>query len=212
MIYLLNIGYALMLLGLAIRNILTLRLILIAAQSAFVFYGFFTKNYTVAGRNSVFVAVNAFQAIVLLRRRRPVTVPAGIQDIYDQAFYHMSKREFLYFWQMGREVVLHQGPVVKDGETQDELLLIVEGTVQVMKNQKEIATLTRGSFVAEMSFMTGKPASADVKNIEKLECRSWSRESISNMQRLNYELWNKVHHTLSSDLAEKVRQTSSKIS
>ncbi|MCP4196766.1 MAG: hypothetical protein GY762_06405 [Proteobacteria bacterium] len=46
---------------------------------------------------------------------------------------------------------------------QSELLLILDGKVSVIKRDVQVAELSRGSFVADMSFMTAEPATADVK-------------------------------------------------
>ena len=148
---------------------------------------------------------------MLIRRRRPVTIPPELQAIYDQTFHHMSRREFLYFWQMGRLIEIPAGVVVADGQPQKQLLLIVDGSVDVTKDESALATLTRGSYVAEMSFLTGEPASADVSCDAPIVCMTWNADNLAHLQRLNYELWNKVHHSLSRELADKVRRTSERL-
>ena len=42
------------------------------------------------------------------------------------------------------------------------LALILSGGVSVVRGEWEVAELTRGSFIAEISFLSGDPASADV--------------------------------------------------
>ena len=211
MIYVLNFGYLFMLVALMIRNILFLRIILISAQSIFIAYGLVTANYVVVVWNSLFIVLNVFQVIVLLRRRRPVTIPAEIEDIYESTFHDMSKREFFYFWQIGNEVDYEPGIIVRERSPQNRLMLMLHGSAIVAKNGKDIAELARGSFIAEMSFLSEDPASADVKCLLPIKVMTWDRAHLLNLKKLNFELWMKIQHVLSKDLVGKVRQTSSRL-
>ena len=211
MIYVLNFGYLFMLVALMIRNILFLRIILISAQSIFIAYGLVTANYVVVTWNSLFIALNVFQIVVLMRRRRPVTIPAEIEDIYDTTFHDMTKREFIYFWQIGNEVDAEASTIVEEGAAQDKVMLVLNGSAIVEKGGKDIAELTRGSFIAEMSFLSEEPASADVICRSPIKVMIWERENLLNLRKLNFELWMKIQHVLSKDLVGKVRQTSSRL-
>ena len=206
-----NIGFGLMLVAQAIRNILILRGILILAQGTFVAYGIITSNISTAAWNSVFILINLYQSIVLIKQRRPVVVPEDIVDIYENVFAEMSKREFIYFWQIGNKVTFKKGVIIKKGEPQNRLLLILSGEAHVMSNKKEIAVLKRKDFIAEMSLLSGKPASADVLCREELTCITWSSENLANLEKLNYKLWSKLQHILSKDLVGKVIKTSSRL-
>ena len=55
-----NLGYALMLVAQAIRNILVLRVILILAQGAFITYGMITSNVSMIIWNTVFILINVY--------------------------------------------------------------------------------------------------------------------------------------------------------
>lgn len=209
MIYVLNAGYLFMLIALAIRNILFLRLVLISAQGLLIAYNLVTANYMVLVWNCLFLTINVYQVIDLLRKRRPVSIPEEIQDIYDCGFHDMSKREFLYFWQIGKETSYQEGVIVEEGFPQEEIMLILDGTAAVKKKNSKIAELTRGHFIAEMSFLSGEPASADVVCDSPVKTISWSQDNLRNLKTLNFELWTKLQNVLSRDLIGKVKRTSS---
>jgi len=206
-----NLGYALMLVAQAIRNILVLRVILILAQGTFITYGMLVSNMSIVIWNTIFILINVYQSVILIKQRRPVIIPDEIIDIYERVFSEMTKREFIYFWQIGKKVVFDREIIIKEGERQDNLFLILEGEAQVASNNREIATLKRGDFLAEMSLLSGEPASADVLSRDKLTCITWSRENLDNLKKLNYKLWSKLQHILSKDLISKVKRTSSKL-
>ena len=99
---LLHLGYILMLIALVVRDMLWLRSILICAQISLVFYALLQGNQPVAFWNFIFVGINAFQVIRILRERKPIEVDADLLDLYKSTFHSMTPREFLYFWGMGQ--------------------------------------------------------------------------------------------------------------
>jgi len=207
MVYVLNAGYLLMLIALAVRKILFLRIILISAQGLLITYNLITTNYVVLLWNCLFLAINLYQVIDLLRKRRPVSIPEEIQDIYDTTFADMSKREFIYFWQIGNRATYQEGLIVEEDYPQDKVMLVLEGTAAVKQKGTKIAELTRGSFVAEMSFLSGEPASADVECETPVKTMNWNQEKLRHLKSLNFELWIKLQHVLSRDLVGKVKRT-----
>ena len=52
-------------------------------------------------------------------------------------------------------------------------MLVVNGTAEVKRDATVIAQLERGQFIAEISYITGKTASADVVVKEKLSYMIW---------------------------------------
>jgi len=76
-----------------------------------------------------------------------------------------------------REVSYPAGRVIlKEGESSFVFHLILDGTVGILKNQKQIAKLGKGDFFGEMGILTGNQRSADVVTIEPtriLAMTSW---------------------------------------
>ena len=72
-------------------------------------------------------------------------------------------------------------------------------------NEKPIAILERGSFIAEISFLTGEPASADVHAKGEVIFISWKSDRLKNLQHENSSFWMKLQHALSEDLIRKVK-------
>jgi hypothetical protein len=113
MMQIIHAGFALMLVAQAIRNIFLLRTTLILAQGIFIAYGVISTNYSVAVWNGLFIVINIYQAVVLLRQRKPVTLPPEIRDIYESVFAEMTRREFLYFWQIGKIFTVKRGRIIE---------------------------------------------------------------------------------------------------
>ena len=81
----------------------------------------------------------------------------------------------------------------------------------VLKNGKEIARLSIGDFIAEMSLLSGNPASADVVSEDPVLCMVWQKDVLHRMERLNNALWSQLQRILSHELITKVAKTTSKI-
>ncbi|GAB4376922.1 MAG: hypothetical protein Kow0042_23810 [Calditrichia bacterium] len=205
---LLNVGYALMLVALAVHDILWLRSILIAAQLSLFSYAIAAGNTNVAFWNFLFFCINIWQIIRLLKERQSIELPGELQDLYQNVFSAMRKREFLYFWHMGSIKSVRDVFLIRQGHHQSELSLILQGTVEVIKNGKVIARLSRGSFIAEMSYLTGEPASADVRASEEVQYISWKQEKLRGLNKLNPDLLIKIQNILGRDLADKIKVAS----
>ena len=205
-IIILNLGYALTFIALAIREVLWLRITLTAAQiSLFTYHYFYANNTSAAFWTAIFVVVNTFNIIKIILDRRPKLIPDEIRDIYEGIFNNLSTREFLYFWNMGTIKSVTNDFLIHSGEHQNNLLLVLSGNANVEVNGDAIANLNRGAFIAEISFLSGEPASADVRATDELIFISWRSERLKNMQHENPAFWMKLQQALSEDLIKKVK-------
>ena len=78
----------------------------------------------------------------------------------------------------GREVSFESGKrILAQGEPGLSFLLVLDGTVEVQKGGKKIATLKSGNFFGEMTVFDDNPRSADIVAVESTTCfgiASWS--------------------------------------
>lgn len=200
-----NLGYALMLAALAARDVLWLRSLLALGQFILAGYGYLAGLTPVLFWNALFVVINVAQVLRLLNERRPIVLPRDLEDLHESVFPTMTSREFLYFWELGQRRGVINEHLIHDGEKQKDLALVTEGAVQVMKQGKILAELTRGSFIAEMSFITGDPASADVVAAGPVKIMAWEQEKLRSLGQLNPKLLIKLQGILGQDLTKKIR-------
>ena len=158
-VIILNLGYALTFIALAIREVLWLRTTLTAAQiSLFSYHYFYAENTSAAFWTAIFVIVNTYNIIKILLERRPKIIPDEIRDLYEGIFKSLNSNEFLYFWNMGTIRSVTNEYLIRSGEHQNNLLLVLSGTASVEVNGNPIASLGRAAFIAEISFLSGSPA------------------------------------------------------
>lgn len=205
---LVNLGYILMLLALAVRDMLMLRSILMSGQMLIVIYSLIVGNNAVAFYNSLFFSINTFQVIRLIKERKAIHLSNDLEELYASIFSSMTRREFLLFWNMGSTRESKDSLIIRRGERCNRLYLILSGTVDVIKDRKIIAKLTRGKFIAEMSFLTNETASADTLARGDVKHISWNQDKLRHLDQLNPELLIKIQNILGKDLVEKIKAVS----
>ena len=201
---LLNSGYFLVFLALAIREILWLRITITFGQSTLFTYSMLNGNYNIAFWNSLFVMVNIIQIIIIYRERQQLEIPEEVQDIYDTIFHANTNRQFLYFWDQGKAEFVENKTIIKAGDIQKDLMLVLNGTAEVKRDATVIAQLERGQFIAEISYITGKTASADVVVKERLSYMIWDRETLDNLRKTKPAIMDKLDRILTLDMADKL--------
>ena len=205
-IILLNFGYLLTFSALAIRDVLWLRLILISSQFCLFIYNYiFISNYYASFWMVFFILINSYMVIKIFNERRIRLIPEEIRDLYEDIFKELTTSEFLYFWNMGTIKKYNNETLINSGEKQESLLLILSGKASVKVNNNTIAHLYRGSFIAEISFLTNEPASADVTTKNEIICIIWKNTRLKRLKKENTNFWMKLQHALSEDLIKKVK-------
>ena len=161
-------------------------------------------NYNIAFWNSLFVLVNIIQIIILYRERQTLEIPEEIQDIYDNIFHTQTNREFLFFWEKGKLHHVDEETLITAGDTQADLMLVLNGKADVIRDGKNIATLERGQFIAEISYITGKPASADVIPQGAFTYYIWDRSTLDKLRKSRPATMGKLNSILTLDMAGKL--------
>ena len=200
-----NVGYVLMLAGFLVRDVLWLRSALMAGQACVTLYGWVNHRIPVAFWNGLFMVINGLWVARIVRERRPVRIPDALRDLYERVFSAMTPPEFLAFWGSGRTDTWADRVAVREGSTPDAVHLVLEGAALVEHGGRTLTRLERGDFLAEMSFLTGQPASADIRGDGKLVTRAWPQAHLRDLRTAKPALFMKIQGILGCDLAAKIR-------
>jgi len=206
--YIQHLGYLFTFLALSVKDMLRLRFILAVAQILLGIYQFLVLRFDVVIWNIIFTIVNIYHIIRIVNERKIVFVPDEIKDIYNTIFNDFTTKEFMNFWALGEYKKSNNSLLVKEGEKQKHLYLILKGNATVKRNKNIINTLKRGKFIAEMSLITNEPASANIYSDNNMEYIAWDQCELNHFQTLNQNLWIKIHNILSKDLVDKIKTTS----
>jgi CRP-like cAMP-binding protein len=114
---------------------------------------------------------------------------------------------------MKQENYSEAGVIVNEGETGDCLYLIVEGSVEVLKNvsdsssesRERIATLGTGETFGEMAIVDLQKRSATVKTMEATAVLKLSHKDIFNIAQKNNYIYSIVIMNLAREISRRLR-------
>lgn len=201
-----NVAYLLMLFAFITRDILHLRSLLVIAQTVVVIYTWRNGVPVISAWNALYVCINAFMVVQILRERRSVVLPADLVPLYERHFAALSPPEFLRWWHSGTRETMESVRLVRAGERPGALYFVLSGRVQVIREGATVLELPHGYFVAEMSLLTDRPANADVDIVGVAEVMRWDTEGLARVRQRNPALWGKIQAVIGLDLVEKVRR------
>lgn len=201
----LSLGYIVYVSAGFVTDALRFRLTTMLASAVLIVWGLVADNLGVVGWNAAFVIVNAFQA-VRLSRREAVDLDPGDDAVREMFFPTLGPRDFLTLWTAGRKDVAASGTrLCAEGERLDDVLLLLDGTVDVRNSTGLSVTRAAPCFIGEMSYLTGEPASADVTADGDITVRSWNQEDLRNLQALNHRCAQSWQQALGVDVSRKLR-------
>ena len=181
--YIQHLGYLFTFLALSVKDMLRLRVILAIAQILLGIYQFSALRFDVVIWNTIFTVVNIYHIIRIVNERKIVFVPDEIKDIYNDIFNDFTTKEFMNFWNLGEYKKSSDALLVKEGEKQKHLYLILKGNAIVKRNENILNTLKRGKFIAEMSLITNEPASANIYSNNNMKYITWDQNELKHFQK-----------------------------
>lgn len=199
-----NAAYFLTFTALAVREIYWLRIILTLAQLGQLTHAYMNVDFSKGIWTCIFITINIYQIVMIYLNRRELAIPEEIRDLYENIFHTQSNREFLNFWDMGRVCQIEKGSLIKAGDMQSDLMLILNGKADVIRDGKQVVTLERGQFIAEISYITNNPVSADVMVNDELLFYTWSRDTLEKLRKSSPIIMAKLDRILTLDMAGKL--------
>ena len=206
--YLVHVANVFFLASYAVRDILWLRLLTLVGLVAIAIYEFHGGD-SVASLfwYGVLAALNLYHVVHLLQERRPVELSDEDQKLYDMVFSSLTPRQFLDLLSLaGRQVALPGDRIVLEGQRLERLMLVCGGRALVGNVGETVCDLRPGSFIGEMSYLTGEPTSAGVVAIEQTEYLCWHADELRRELENEPKLRAAIQGILGVDLAHKLRE------
>ncbi|HEY6605711.1 MAG TPA: cyclic nucleotide-binding domain-containing protein [Gaiellaceae bacterium] len=117
-------------------------------------------------------------------------------------FEGCSGRELAQVASIAQHVELPEGAVlIREGEPGRDFFALVEGSVDVRKNGRRIATLGAGDFVGEIALLTNAPRTATVRARSPISALRLTRQGFSTLLDASPRMRAKVLKTLADRLA-----------
>ncbi|MBX3184060.1 MAG: Stp1/IreP family PP2C-type Ser/Thr phosphatase [Polyangiaceae bacterium] len=128
-------------------------------------------------------------------------------------FRPLNDREILRVLQVTTTTQYQDGDVVmREGETGDELFIVLSGKIQVRHGDSVIATLSAGEHVGEMALIRSQPRSATVQSEGTSELMVIRRADFFDILRKEHQLAVKLLWQFTGVLADRLAATNRELS
>ncbi len=209
-----HLAFGLIAFSFLVKDILYLRLLSILASVFSIFYNYFIPAEPMMIAvfwNGVFIITNLYHIAIIIYEKRPVKMSPKEKELYETMFRGLSPVEFLKIikvaeWKEFKSPL----PIITQGKPVNNLILIYNGAVDVLVNDKKVAELKDGQFVGEMSFLTEKPATATCKVTHTTECLVWPQKEFKDLLKRNPSLYFTIQSLLSEQVSNNLVSSSQK--
>lgn len=195
-----------------VKDILWLRFLSILACIAGIVFNYTvpaTPLWTVIGWNVIFIIINSVQIAIIIKERRGVEFTDEEKELYETLFKSFAPFEFMKLLRIGRWLEAKKDQVLAvEQQPLDSVMLIYNGLVSVESKGESLAQLKDGSFIGEISFITGGKATASVRAVEPTRYLAWPKEELRQLLNRNPSMRSAMQTVFSSDLTKKLTHRS----
>jgi hypothetical protein len=195
-----------------VKDILWLRLLTVLACIAGIIFNYFfppTPLWVVIHWNLLFLAINLVQIGIIIKERSEVSFTEEEKELYETLFQNFAPFEFMKLLRVGRWLEARKDQVLAvEKKSLDDVMLIYNGLVSVEAGGRTLAQLKDGSFIGEMSFITGGEATATVRAVEPTRYLSWSKKDLRQLLNRNPSMRSAMQAVFSTDLTRKLMRQS----
>ena len=177
----LNMAYLVYAVSGLFRDMLRLRLTLLLATLLFIIYGVVAEIWSVFWWNLPVGAVHTWGIWMLLKQRRSVNLDAEAEAVRTLLYPDLDRVAFNLMWHASEERSVSNEVLIRRDEPVDELLLILDGDVDVDVRDDLVVRLGRLRIVGEMSSVTGSNATATVTANNNVRLRAWNKEKFARL-------------------------------
>ena len=209
-----HLAFGLIAFSFLVKDILYLRLVSVVASLFSVLYNFYIPAepmWIAIGWNIVFILLNLYHVAVIIYEKRPVDMTDKEKELYETMFKGLTPVEFLKITKVAEWKKFNTPlPIITQGKPVKDLILIYNGTVDVLVNNNKVAELKDGQFVGEMSFLTEKPATATCRVEHNAECLVWPQQDFKDLLKRNPSLYFTIQSLLSEQVSNNLVSSSQK--
>jgi len=128
-------------------------------------------------------------------------------------FSKLQERELLRIMQVAEVLEFQAGEdVVREGDRGDELFIVTEGNLAILRGEQVLSEVGPGEHFGEMALIRSSPRSATVRALERSELIAIRRADFYAILRKEYELAVKLLWQFLGVLADRLDQTSRDLS
>jgi hypothetical protein len=203
-----HLNYILVILSVSMSSMRWLRIFAMASGiTGVVYYGFLVSDNISATWEFIFTMVNAVQfAIMLLAGRRKAMdedEKLFIETVMPVLDGNLRTRMLkLARWETRQPDDI----LVEEGQASPQLVFIARGAASVEKAGSIVGVCGPGDFLGEMSFLSGKPASATVRVANEIRCCTYDAATLKILAQKNPGIRQALEFSFNRNLVGKLER------
>jgi CRP-like cAMP-binding protein len=157
------------------------------------------------------VAFNLAKLLLLLREQNAVRLPASETALLRRVFHGLPDVDIARLLRAGEIQSMPAGSTLaRQDAPLAEMFFLLEGRASVAVNKSFVTYLEPGSFIGEIAYLTGNPATADVTVDEDSRLLVFNKIKMAKIMAADEHLSGVLHQVLGKDLAMKMRRTNTR--
>jgi CRP-like cAMP-binding protein len=159
----------------------------------------------------VFILINLYQLFWLVRDRLSLSLPEDNAPLLRDSLSGLDDSQIARLLKAAEWTNFKPGDVLtRQDAPLDSLYYLLSGRASVVVNSSLITHLEKGSFIGEIAYLTGNPATATVTIEEPSRALSFNRVRMAKVAASDETINSIVYQMLGRDLAMKMRRTNTR--
>jgi len=203
-----HFAYVLLIASMLMRDMRWLRILAIGAGSVSAVYYWAQADYVSVFWETLFTLVNICQLLIIAIENRRGKFSKDEQYFIKTCLAGLERAQARKFVKLGAWTQVSQGAILITEDTCPQLLkFVVEGKAIVTRSGKLLGKIGRGDFLGEMSYLTGKNASASVTTDTTMRYLAFDRNILKEHLAKNPEVRFALESSFNRNLVEKLVKT-----
>lgn len=200
-----HLAYVLLISSMMMRNINWLRALAILAGSISAFYYWTLDDKVSMFWESLFTLVNVAQLLILQIENRRGSFSEDEKYFIHTCLPNIERSHARRLVKLGAWTEVHEDTVLIVEDTEPEKLkFIVSGKAIVTYSQRSIGEVHKGDFLGEMSYLTGKQASATATTVDTVRYLAFDKGRLREHLARNTEVRHALEASFNRNLADKL--------
>jgi hypothetical protein len=159
----------------------------------------------------LFIIINLYQLIWLVRERVNATLPEKDAAMLRQSFEGLSDAQIARMLRAADWHDYKPGDILtRQDAPVDALYFLCTGRANVEINGSLVTYLEKGSFIGEIAYLTGNPATARVTIDEPSRALVFSKMRMAKVMAKDNQITGILYQMLGRDLAQKMRRSNTR--
>ena len=203
-----HFAYVLLIISMMMRSMHWLRIFAIGAGSVSAIYYWTLGDYVSMFWESLFSLVNVVQLLIIAFENRRGRFTKEEELFIATCLVGLERAQARRLVKLGAWTEVNEETVlITENTCPQHLKFIVDGSARIEHNSNILGLVSKGDFLGEMSYLTGKPASATVVTDTKVRYLGFDRERLREHLTKHPEVRHAMEASFNRNLVEKLVKT-----